>query len=600
MNGGLKSLLSLWENLARNRRYTRYVTDRDIFHIRSRVEHEGVTFLTSVLPKFGKAIDLFHGTNTWNPPENFKTSSDGRPFFLGLAFDLVKKGDSQAVDCVRQLTYMFYKLEIPYEETTIQTTLRQFVDTDDSLSDIDDLSHVYSETLHLFLDPVKIVDRMASLIHTVLLYEDPYDIIPSHGSGATACRTPNHDKYHKLRYYPKLDECFSYSDYFFYSYTHVSDEYEKLAMSPVMEPRARICIVPKDSRGPRIISCEPAELLYIQQGLMKKLYKAIESHPLTRGQVIFTDQSVNQLLAKLGSQTGYFSTIDLKDASDRVSLDLIERVFPADWVECLKACRSEETVLPDGRVVKLRKFAPMGSSCCFPVEALVFWACAIATKQLYLGNNNPVNVYGDDIICLSSDYWTVVDGLKTVNFIVNESKSYSAGPFRESCGCEYHNGYDVTPVRLRKIPTDAGTGLQEACDFINNLVEKFGYDDSLLAIDLVENLVSYHFPRSLHPLPLTVRVEPKASNDVFFKRRFNKSLQRFEHRILSLKRSVLTKRLPDWGELVRFELSKQIVTYNQDLDVSFLDYSVQEGRLEPGQYTDHHSVHKSWQWAWLG
>lgn len=587
-NGSLKSLCLFWTYLAQNQRYEGLVAERDINLVLERSENEGITFLTTVLPGLGKALDCFHSTQMWTPPPAFKTADDGIPIFLGKPIKLALEGNSVAVDCVRQLSFVFYKLEVDHEEQVIGQFLDRFIRTDHDLG-VGDSNLLYHEDL---------ITDMKRLIARVLCNEDPRDIRPCHGSGATACRTQNSDKWHVLRYFPKLDAIYCYSEYFFYSLTHLSDEAEKLFLSIPGHPRARVVLVPKDSRGPRVISCEPAELMYIQQGLMRKLYKTLETHPLTAGYLNFSDQSVNRSLAHRSSITGEYATIDLKDASDMVSLSLVRKVFPPNWVECFEACRSEETILPDGRVVKLNKFAPMGSSCCFPVEALVFWACVSATYRRHAGYGKPVWVYGDDIIVPSQLCDLAIDALQSIGLLVNREKTYSKGPFRESCGGDYHNGYDVTPIRLRKFLSKVGTGLATGADLCNEVIAKFGEIEALPLIRFIEEEVGYVFPRSDLAYPCVIRIKPSASNDVFFQRRFNKNLQRYEHRILSMVSEVLTKRPPNWGELLRKELTRENASrlpgnYEHPLNVV-------NATLQPGEYAVGHTARSSWQWVWLG
>jgi len=635
--GDLKSLLLFWENLAKNHRYRPYLTERDFQTFRRRGEHEGFTFLTTALPSIGRALDSFHATTAWECPPDFSSeevtisrSFDGNtvivnryrdhekspeieiscetsitriPHFLGYAIDCALSGDSLAVDCVRQLTYVFYKLEVTHDKSKEAEFLVNFKRVDESLACTFTADDTESSALIL---------HMRGIISRILCNTDPLDIRPCHGGGATACHTPNWEKWHKLKYYPKLDAIFSYSDYFFLSYTHLADEMGLLENSQDMcVPRARVVLVPKDSRGPRVISCEPAEMMFIQQGLMRKLYEIVESHPLSRGQINFTDQSINNSLAKLASEKNHLATIDLTDASDRVSLSLVRQVFPENWVKCLEACRSEETTLPDGSVVKLNKFAPMGSSCCFPVEALVFWAsaqAAIHMNQVRMMNREglnltaistcPVYVYGDDIITPSNYAGVVVRGLERIGLAVSPNKTFVDGPFRESCGGDYHKGYDVTPVRMRKIPSIQGTGVCTTADLANSLVAKFGYTDALLNVQLLEQTLGYVFPRTELPLPGTIRISPRASNDVFFCRRYNKNLQRYEHRVLSLASKVLTKQSPDWGEVLRKDLQVKALADEPD---SYSHWSVPvDARLKPGQYADTHSARQKWGWVWLG
>ncbi len=619
------SYQSLWLALASNQRYSPFVKVSDKEYFVERCAGEGLLFLTQGLPSIGKAIDNYHSTTKWVPPSGFETTEmvpvpkDGYassvlfdqaidiPNFLSLAIMNALDGNSAAVDCVRQLSYLFYKLEVPYEKEVESACLDQFVSTDlelaSFLGDVPEFSPGARDRRSWNADFNRVettVALMRDFIGRVLCNVDPLDIRPSHGGGATACRTPNWDKYHLLRYFPKLDDVFPYSDYFFFNSSHLVDELEKLEAAPHSDPKARVCLVPKDSRGPRIISCEPAELLFIQQGLMRKLYGTLDTHPLTRGQFNFTDQQINRYFARLGSLNDSWATIDLAEASDRVSLELVRRVFPPRWFEALSACRSESTVLPDGREVKLNKFAPMGSSCCFPVEALVFYACAVAALDIagMFHHSRNVFVYGDDIITPPEVSLDVIEALESIGLKANRNKCFVHGPFRESCGGDYHLGMDVTPVRLKKPLRDSLIFMESAADFANNLIAKFGYEDSHQMIRIIESTVGYPFPRTLLDLPGTLRVEPCSANNVHFKRRWNKEFQRYEHRLPRLASKITQRHPANWSELLRKELTRGFSTSTPDPYASRV--AILDSALDPGQYTDPHAVLIAWRWMWLG
>jgi hypothetical protein len=606
--GDLKSLLLLWENLATNHRYSAYVELADLSVFRRRAEKEGLSFLTTTLPLIGKALDSFHSTSEWTPVPSFTGRQvmlykDGFardtciqvhiPVFLGKAIEAALKGDSIAVDCVRQLTFIFYKYEVAFDTQLVADFLNDFILVDDSLIECS-TARLADKQLDEHLT------SMQGVIAWALGKTDPYNIRPSHGSGATACRTKNSDKYHTIRYFPRLDETYSYSEYFFLSPTHLVDEMEKLENAKEAIPRARVCLVPKDSRGPRVISCEPAELMYIQQGIMKLIYQRLETFSGTTGQINFSDQTINKRLARIGSTDGSFCTIDLSEASDRVSLDLVREVFPRDWVECLEACRSEETILPNGVVKKLRKFAPMGSSCCFPIEALVFWASAQATLRRLGSWNAPVYVYGDDIIFAPNYFDEIVMDLESVGLKVNRNKSYRAGPFRESCGGDYHNSYDVTPIRVRKgLTYSSPSSLSTSADLANSFIAKFGYDYTRSVVQVIENSVGMIFPRTPLAYPLSLRADLRAFNDVFFQRRWNADYQRYEHRVPSLTNQIRKCHPSNWGELLRRELSREV--RERDSSDRYINrLSIADSVVDPGFYTDTHSVRTKWAWRWLG
>jgi hypothetical protein len=574
--GDMKSLRLLWACLAENPRYSEYVEKADVKSFLTRSENEGLSFLTQTLPSLGRALDVSFATGQFTQPNGLA------PDFLRVALRRVEKNDPAAVDCVRQLTYAFYKLEVPYDNRVIEEFISAFIKTDSELPQTFDMHSSQSE----------IKKKAKALIGIVLSKGDPRFIRPCHGSGSTACRTPNHRKWATFNYDKKLDEVYSYDDHFFFSPTHLADELHVLQQAKESNRTARVCLVPKDSRGPRVISCEPAELMYIQQGLMRKLYGIIENHHLTRGYVNFTDQSINRYLARDASITGSRATIDMKEASDRVTLSLVRELFPSNWVECLEACRSEFTRLPDGQIVKLNKFAPMGSSVCFPVEALVFWALACAATS----STNDVYVYGDDIIVDAQKASSVMDVLESFGLLVNRNKSFVSGYFRESCGGDFFNGYEVTPVRVRKFLRSSCSSLVNDADLANNFIAKFGSDGASKVIRVIESLYALPFPRSELDLPGTIRDYRGAVNDVFYRRRWNTSLHRFEHRIPQLYTPLIERCESAWSELLRKELTRGI-SNNESQEVN---YSRIESFSRPGYYADSQSARINWSWTWLG
>jgi hypothetical protein len=315
----------------------------------------------------------------------------------------------------------------------------------------------------------KVLDRARSLICRVLANENPLDIHPAHGSGSSACGTPFRMRFDNPRYVPAMDRLWPYSEYWVSGINHLADS-DLVTPTEVLVPRAKVLLVPKDCRGPRLISCEPRETMWIQQGLMRKLVTCLESHKATSGFVNFTDQTINARLAKLGSENRKLATLDLKDASDRVTVELVSLIFPTNWVDALLACRSGSTVMPDGTVVPLVKHAPMGSATCFPVMALCIWAIAKAVIPVH----RKVYVYGDDVIVDTDVAEIVTSALERVGLAVNSNKSFVWGPFRESCGCEAVDGVDITPVRLRMIPDDTPEAKLKFIAFANNMSRKLG------------------------------------------------------------------------------------------------------------------------------
>jgi hypothetical protein len=59
-------------------------------------------------------------------------------------------------------------------------------------------------------------------------------------------------------------------------------------------------------------------------------------------------------------------------------------------------------------------------------------------------------VYGDDIIVPIEHAHRVISDLESVGLKVNESKSFLSGKFRESCGFDGYDGWDVSPTYMRR------------------------------------------------------------------------------------------------------------------------------------------------------
>lgn len=250
---------------------------------------------------------------------------------------------------------------------------------------------------------------------------------------------------------------------------------------------SRLKFVPKDMTKSRSICAEPNTYMFFQQGLADLLVSGMNKS-LARRFVSIDDQSRNRYLALYGSMTGEIDTIDLSAASDSVSIDLVKQLFPRDWLFFLLATRTAKVQVPDGRIIEVKKFAPMGSALCFPVQCLVFTAVVIYAAMLESGGHSvgqepgeapfrgedidrfvsekfrrtpsyvppdratyqPAAVYGDDI-CVDQRLTPYVFHILTsLGFEVNTSKSFTGSQcFRESCGGYYYMGDDVTPLFYR-------------------------------------------------------------------------------------------------------------------------------------------------------
>jgi len=213
---------------------------------------------------------------------------------------------------------------------------------------------------------------------------------------------------------------------------------------PVEIHQGKIVFVPKNAKTYRAVGPEPMLNGMLQLGIGSYI-----AERLKRFGVDITDQSRNQQLAKIGSVTGSLATLDLSSASDMISREFVSHVLPVDWFILLDRARTS-TVELGGESIKLQKFCTMGNGFTFPLETLLFWALATTCAEEVGVGVRDVSVYGDDIIVPVQAYDLLVEVLEAVGFVVNKDKSFSTGPFRESCGADYLSGIDIRPAYLKK------------------------------------------------------------------------------------------------------------------------------------------------------
>lgn len=439
--------------------------------VEARCLSEGIGFLTKTLPKLGKAFDKALSDHT---PLNctalgFKPYNGTKlPKLFGELFSRVLDGEGKllpdpcysCVKYIRQLCTWFYKYELPYTRDEEHKVVAAFKEAEDELTALDNyfshLAKVLNDSVHSRRAPLgAVTDGMIAREARILLNKlfsnfDPSDIVPGHGPGVVSTKERLWAKYQWTNVPDRIVNTFPFDAYFCASLGHVCDRYHTFSNVGNVEPSAQVILVPKDSRGPRLISAEPVAMQWIQQGLRKAIVQHVERHPLTKEAVFFTDQVPNRIGALLGSSTGRYATLDLKEASDRVHLGLVRLLFPEPLLGALVCSRSLRTVLPDGQQLELRKFAPMGSALCFPVMALTIWSLLAAGAQDTYTRER-IHVYGDDVIVPTAFAARAMNILESFGLKINRDKSCTGGLFRESCGMDAFNGIDVTPVKVKTV-----------------------------------------------------------------------------------------------------------------------------------------------------
>lgn len=615
---------------------------RDLATIRQRFANEGVCFLTKTLPALARAIDyaLSNGTALQAPSFSRRRGSK-LPKFLGwligrvFSTDGLESHDScpYALSQLRQLLYLLAKLELPYASELEAKVIASFIEVDaevGSLGVMDSTTHLHD------------VRFARGLIGQVLSGTDPRDIIPRHGPGAVADGQKPWEKMNFNVIYSHAEEVYPFTEYYHFNLNHTSQRIGPSGVHTVDEcgcfrplkvlptSTAKVVLVPKDSRGPRLISMEPLEIQWLQQGQLGALVSAMETSWLTRGHVNFENQKVNGALAQYASACSHartqglprptyrsffrpsedeeellrhaspesddLVTLDMKDASDRVSIGHVACLFPSNWVEALFATRSSATRLPDGRVIPLHKFAPMGSAVCFPLEAIVFWALSVAAihqqrPELSLNRlRKRVWVFGDDLVIHRDDYPVVIATLERYGLRFNRNKCCVAGSFRESCGVDAFKGVLVTPVRIkaqmgRRLTATAvlsyvaySNAFHDRCYYkLSRLLEGLASKDHPIAFTSDRNSQG-KFVR-----PYNNVVTLNRQNRI--RMRFNKRLHRLEAFALTTSAVVRTANVDSYEGLLHRGSSTGLLRSSAPENSNPSVYDAREACLEAGQFS---------------
>jgi hypothetical protein len=502
----MKSLMHLWRELA-NELASLCCTSavRDYKTVTERCKHEGVSFLTITLPAFAKDFErsLELGKTDHASFVGFRRRG-GLPLFLGGFLDQVfdrETGvllDDPSIDCIlsiRQLTMLYGKILLECSDARKEGAMRKYIECENDVREAD-----RSTSLELREE----FRRMAALIFGDVLQEldnevyhylvspgartresNPFGeklnfsqwdeesiLLPKHGPGATADRLKGNQKFDQVEWPARLNDLFPFEEWALPSVSYYEDLERVHIIEPEDERPVRVITVPKTLKTPRIIAVEPTCMQYMQQAFLRPLVQKLEQgfsgqHSQRRpnlafGFVGFTDQDPNRVMACDGSLTGKSATLDMSEASDRVSnqhvIDLLAR-WPS-ISEAVQAVRSTKADVPGVGVITLAKHASMGSALCFPMEAMVFTTIVFMgiqaslstrfTRRDILSLRGEVRVYGDDILIPVDSVRSVVDHLEAFGLKVNVGKSFWNGKFRESCGGDYYDGTDVTPVRFRR------------------------------------------------------------------------------------------------------------------------------------------------------
>lgn len=423
---------------------------RDIQTLEHRVEHEGISFLTKTLPVLEAAILQGLETGTFVCPTSFKKKKGTAlpRLFSGLltyVFSedgfLLQEYDTEALRHLRQLTCMFKKTALPHNQSAKEAQYEKYCKAEVDMAEVNRRCRNFSfnETQR------QVIAGAREIIHDLCQDVNLEDLRPKNGPGSTACRSDAREKWAFDRHLPRLFS-WTFGDYLY--------RYEPKKDHPCLT--ARLVEVPKDSKGPRLISMEPREYQWIQQGLWSSIERSMKRSFFGKN-IRFRDSMTNGKLALQSSITRKNATIDWSSASDRLAYHLVKMLFPNRLFKAMDLASSREVEVPwQHEPVRMEKFSPMGNALCFPVESMVFYALATAATavkyQTYLGAAaKKVHVYGDDTIVPVDVADFVIQQMESFGMAHNTQKTFSRGHFRESCGVDAWHGAVVTPRYFRGV-----------------------------------------------------------------------------------------------------------------------------------------------------
>ncbi len=429
-------------------------TRRDVETLASRFEEEGLSYLTITLPAMEKALtkSISQGVVDSNLLGLFG-SSGGLPKFLSgflrriFLSDGTISSDARFVGelfaDLRQLLVLFSKVDMECTQARKDKSMDQYIAADRAIPQL------HKELLQEFRSEARnsLWDYFLE-VQNVLEERD----LSRHSSGALATRESYNERFHLTKWSSRLQEVWPY-----WHYARSTYKSEPPSIVPRNEePPVKVVLVPKTQKSPRVIAMEPSWNQFAQQGILKAMTEVLQ-YPKYRDlyySICWNDQNFNRRLARIGASEGNFATIDLSEASDRVSSTLVHALLPPGPLrDAVFASRSRYADV-QGRKIRLKKFASMGSALCFPMETMVFYIISRLGVKAAFGsssarNNLPIRVYGDDIIVPTESAPAVVRNLEAYGLKVNPAKTFLNGLFKESCGSDWYGTIDVTPIRAR-------------------------------------------------------------------------------------------------------------------------------------------------------
>lgn len=199
----------------------------------------------------------------------------------------------------------------------------------------------------------------------------------------------------------------------------------KLSRVVLITQGSRFSTVPKNNEKRRPINIEPFGNILTQRAV--GVFLRSEIHRLYGVDLNSLAETHRLRICDVDG----IATIDLKNASDSVSLELCKFLLPKNLYSIIERCRSSMVLGPDGSYHITKKVSSMGNGFTFELMTLILMTiCRTLDSQS--------TVFGDDIIIERSRAQELISILENVGFEINKEKSFIDGDFRESCGANFH------------------------------------------------------------------------------------------------------------------------------------------------------------------
>lgn len=211
-------------------------------------------------------------------------------------------------------------------------------------------------------------------------------------------------------------------------------------------------LVRKDAEIDRVIIKEPELNGFVQKGIGREMRDLLRRYTrwVPDGIHLNTSGDLNSELARAGSADGHIATVDGRQASDSITLSACDFLLPEKWYNLLCAARSPYVSI-GGKLHRLQMMSGMGNGFTFELESIIFYAIGVAAarRSKYPFAEQYVSIHGDDLTVPSDVIWFTREAYAELGISMNKTKTFSEGPFRESCGGHWFNGRSVKPFYVK-------------------------------------------------------------------------------------------------------------------------------------------------------